>query len=174
MSYLDITIIAIIAGFGLFGLWFGLIHTLGSLVGTFFGLYFATRYYSPMADWLISITGWSGNFAKVFMFILAFVLIARLVGLVFWLAEKLLGWITKLPFIRSLNHLTGAIVGVAEGAVIVGVSIYFIARFPIGEKFMLSLGESVIAPYLVKPVSIMLPLIPDAIKFLQSTVKSII
>jgi len=107
------------------------------------------------------------------MFIIAFVLISRLVGLVFWLIEKALSFITKLPFIRSLNHLMGAIFGVIEGSIIVGVSLYFIVRFPLGNTFMNALGHSSIAPYLVKPVKIMLPLIPDAIKYLQSTVNSI-
>ncbi len=173
MSYFDFALVAIIAGFSLFGLWFGLIHTVGSFIGTFVGIYFSMRYYEPMANWLIHLTGWGGNFSKVLMFIVAFVIISRLVGLAFWLIEKLLSVVTKLPFIRSMNHLLGAIFGIFEGAVIVGVSLYFIARFPLGNNFMTAFQNSNIAPYLVKPVKIFMPLIPDAIKFLQSTVNTI-
>lgn len=174
MSFFDICLLIIVGGFGLFGLWFGLIHTLGSLIGTLVGLYLAARFYEPMANWLMNITGWSGNFSKVLMFIIAFVIITRLVGFVFWIVNKILGIFTKLPFISGLNHFLGLIFGLSEGIIIVGVSLYFIVRFPVGAKFMTALTASKVAPYIVKPVSALMPLIPDAIKFLQSTVKSII
>ena len=173
MSYLDIALIAIVAGFGLFGLWFGLVHALGSLIGTFIGLYFASRYYEGLANWLMGLTGWSGNFSKVLMFIIAFVIIARLVGFNFWLIEKILSIFTKLPFVSGLNHLLGGVFGLLEGIIIVGVSLYFIVRFPLGQHFMNMINNSVVAPYLTKPVHLLLPLIPDAIKYLQSTVQGI-
>lgn len=174
MSYFDIAIAAIVAGFGLFGLWFGLVHAIGSLIGALIGLYLASRYYEPLANWLMNLTGWSGNFSKVLMFIIAFIVIARLVSFVFWLIEKILGIFTKLPFISGLNHLLGGVFGLVEGVILVGISLYFIVRFPVGSGFMNILSNSVVAPYIVKPASIVLPLIPDAIKFLQSTVKNII
>ena len=65
MGLSDIILLIIIAGFAMFGFWFGLIHTLGSLLGTVFGAYLASRYYEPMADWLINITGWGENISKV-------------------------------------------------------------------------------------------------------------
>ncbi|MFH1789448.1 MAG: CvpA family protein [bacterium] len=173
MSYFDIAIICIIAAFGLFGLWFGLVHTIGSLIGTLLGLFLASRYYAHLADWLINITGWSTNFSKVLMFIVSFIIIARLVGLIFWIIERALGIITKLPFIRGLNHLLGALFGVIEGTIVIGVSIYFISRFPLSFGFMESLANSSMAPLVVQPVKLLLPLIPTAIKFLQSTIISI-
>ena len=75
MSYFDFALVAIIAGFSLFGLWFGLVHTIGSFIGTFVGIYLSMRYYEHMANWLMGITGWSGNFTKVLMFILDNILI---------------------------------------------------------------------------------------------------
>lgn len=65
MSLFDIILIVIVAGFGLFGLWFGLVHTLGSLIGTVFGVYLASRYYGPVAEWLIRATGWGKCFPRV-------------------------------------------------------------------------------------------------------------
>lgn len=174
MSFFDISLIALLAGFSLFGLWFGLIHTLGSLAGTLVGLYLAMRFYEPMANWLMNLTGWSGNFSKVLMFILAFIIITRLVGFIFWLVEKVLHIFTKLPFMKGLNHLLGLVFGFAEGIIVVGISLYFIARFPLSQSFMDAFNNSVVAPYLVKPIKILLPLVPDAVKYLQSTVTSII
>ena len=74
---------------------------------------------------------------------------------------------------KSLNHLAGLVFGIFEGAVIVGVSLYFIARFPLSSTFMSAFEASQVAPYLVKPVKIFMPLIPEAIKYLQSTVNTI-
>ena len=50
MSTFDIVLLVIIGGFGLFGLWFGIVHTLGSLLGTALGIFLASHYYGPVAD----------------------------------------------------------------------------------------------------------------------------
>ena len=88
MPYFDIVLVVIIVLFGLFGLWFGLIHTLGSLAGMVVGVFLASRYYEVGANWLMSLTGWGDNFSKVLIFIIAFFVINRLVGLVFWIVIK--------------------------------------------------------------------------------------
>ncbi|PIT88805.1 MAG: hypothetical protein COU29_00275 [Candidatus Magasanikbacteria bacterium CG10_big_fil_rev_8_21_14_0_10_36_32] len=172
MSFFDLVVVIIIGGFGLFGLWFGLIHTLGSLAGTVLGVYLAARFYEPLAGWLMQFTGWSGNFSKVIMFILAFIIINRLVGLGFWFVDKILSIITRLPFIKSINRLLGLAFGLFEGALVLGIIFYFIAHFPLSEWFMTNLSESEIAPSLTKMASILWPLLPDALKTVQTTVDS--
>lgn len=174
MSFFDISLIIIIGAFGLFGLWFGLIHTLGSLIGTVLGVYLASRYYETAADWLINTTGWGANFSKVLIFIIAFVIINRLVGLGFWVIDKILTIFTKLPFVSSLNRFLGLIFGILEGSLVLGVIFYFIARFPVGDSFMTWLSASKIAPYTVKLASILWPLLPDAIKVLKSTIAGLL
>jgi uncharacterized membrane protein required for colicin V production len=170
MSFFDITLLVIIAGFGLFGLWFGLIHTIGSLLGTIFGAYLASRYYEPMADWLFKITGWEGNITKVVMFIIAFIVINRLVGFCFWIIEKIFNILTALPFVSSLNRLLGLIVGIFEGLLTVGLILYFIERFPLSEKIMVMMAASKIAPYTIDVAAVLLPLLPEGLKLLKSTV----
>lgn len=168
ISYFDLALIIIIAGFGLFGLWFGLIHTLGSLVGTIAGVYLASRYYEGAADWLISATGWGANFSKTLIFIIAFFIINRLVGLVFWILDKVLGLITRLPFINSINRLLGLAFGLLEGALVLGICFYFISKFPFGDSLIGWMGTSKIVPTLLKFASILWPLIPEAVKMIQS------
>ncbi|MEK7131292.1 MAG: CvpA family protein, partial [Patescibacteria group bacterium] len=75
MSIFDIALLIIISSFALFGLWFGLVHTLGSLIGTVFGVYLASRYYEPVANWVIGFTHWDQNYVKVIIFVVTFVLI---------------------------------------------------------------------------------------------------
>lgn len=173
MPYFDIALVVIIAIFGLLGLWFGLIHTLGSLAGMLLGVFLAARYYEVGADWLISLTGWGGNFPKVVVFIIVFFLINRLVGLAFWIVDKVLSIITKLPFISGINRLLGLVFGILEGALGLGIILYFISRFPLGETFMAALSGSKIAPTLVHMASILMPLVPEGLRILQSTIESL-
>ena len=112
MSIFDMALLIIISGFALFGLWFGLVHTLGSLIGTVFGVYLASRYYEPVANWIISFSGWGQNYVKVIIFIVSFLLITRLVGFIFWIMEKFLTIFTRMPFVHGLDRLLGAIFGV--------------------------------------------------------------
>ncbi|HRY37025.1 MAG TPA: CvpA family protein [Candidatus Magasanikbacteria bacterium] len=170
MSLFDITLIIIIGSFGLFGLWFGLVHTLGSLIGMILGVFLATRYYETMANWLMNITGWQANFSKVLIFIIAFFLINRLVGLIFWIIDKLLGFITRLPFINGINRFLGLLFGLLEGAIGLGMVFYFIGKFPLSEWFMGKLGESFLMPSLVNMANILTPFIPEALKAVQSSI----
>ena len=154
----------------MFGLWFGFFHTLGSLLGTIVGAYLASRYYEYMADWLVSITGWGENTTRVIMFIIAFFIINRLVGLVFWFIDKALKIVTRLPFIKSLNRFFGMLLGLAEGVITIGLIILFIERYPLSERIMEMLATSVVAPYTSLVAGILWPLLPDAFQMLQSTV----
>ena len=170
MSLFDIILLIIIGGFGLFGLWFGLIHTLGSLIGTVFGVYLATRFYEPMATWITNVTGWGGNLPKVVMFVIAFIIINRLVGFAFWIVDKMLSLITRLPFISGLNRLLGLIFGLLEGVITLGIVFYFIERFPLSDAFMQKMAVSTVVPHLVGAIALLLPLLPEALKMLKSTV----
>lgn len=170
MAWFDLSLIIIIGGFALFGLWFGFVHTLGSLAGTLVGAYVASRYYEPMAQWLIHITGWQGNTARVTMFIIAFLVISRLVGFAFWLVDRLLSVITKLPFISSINHLLGGVLGFFEGLLTIGLAIYFIERVPLSPEFMQMVAQSKVAAQASHIANVFIPLLPDALNLLKSTV----
>ena len=170
MLVIDIILLVIIAAFALFGLWFGLIHTLGSLVGTIFGAVLATRYYDILGNWLASFFHWEGNGPQVLAFILAFIIINRIVGFLFWLLEKFFGIFTSLPFVKSLNKLLGLVMGAIEGLVSVGLIIYFINRFPLSAPFMTHLSGSMIAPYAENAARILLPFVPATLKAVQTTI----
>ena len=170
MSLFDIILLVIIAAFAFAGLWAGLIHTIGSLLGTVFSLYIASRYYEPVANWLIGITGWGDNVTRVIVFIIAFLIIGRLVGLVFWFIEKILHIVTYLPFMTSLNRLLGFVFGAVEGVVIVGVVVYFIARFPLSPDFMQLLAASSVAAFTSRIAAFLWPLVPQALEAVRSTV----
>ncbi|MFA6485873.1 MAG: CvpA family protein [Candidatus Magasanikbacteria bacterium] len=174
MSYFDIALIVIIAGFGFYGLWRGIVYVLISLAGLVASLYLAVRYYDVGAAWLMSITGWQANFSKVIIFVISFIVINRLVVLIFWFINKALTAITHLPIIRGLDRLAGFLFGVVEGALTLGVIFYFIARFPLGESFMGWMSSSIIVPHTVTMAGVFLPLIPDALKTIRSTIEGLL
>src|SRR3990167_126080 len=136
----DIILLVIIGCFGIFGLAFGLVQTLGSLIGTVMGVYLASRFYEQLAAWLSNLTGWTCNFPKVLMFIIAFVIINRLIGFLFFLIDKIFGIVTHLPFIKGLNRLLGLAFGITEGVIVLGIVLYIINKFPLSQDFMNALA----------------------------------
>lgn len=167
MPYVDIVLVGIIAAFGLFGLWFGLVSTLGSIAGTVLGVYLASRFYMIPADWLMKITGWTGNFSKVIAFIIGFLIINRAVGIGFYLLDKLLFIVTSLPIIHGLNKILGLIFGLFEGILIIGIILFFVERFPLWPAFMSMLAFSKVAPFCVNIASLLWPLLPEALKLVR-------
>ena len=171
MQFIDIIFLIIIGGFAMFGFWFGFFHTVGSFFGTILGILLASRYYGPMADWLASLTGWGENISKVIMFVIAFFVINRIVGFLFWIVDKVFSVVTHLPFISSINRLSGLVLGFFEGVITLALVIYFIERFPLSDRLMDQLSNSQIAPTLSGVADLLVPLLPTALKMLHSTVE---
>ncbi|MCB9798094.1 CvpA family protein [Candidatus Nomurabacteria bacterium] len=170
MELFDLLLLFILGVFAIAGLIFGFLHTLGSLIGTVLGVYLASRYYEPVADFLIGATGWAGNWPRVVVFALAFVIINRLVGLAFFFVDKFFKVVTSLPVIRGLNKTLGFAFGLFEGLVTIGVIIYFIERFPVSERISTAIASSIIAPFAEEFTKTLWPLLPDALTLIQSSV----
>ena len=156
----DIVIVVVIALFAISGFKSGLIKTLGSLLGTVLGVFVAGHYYAPLTEVLIKFTGWSPNFVRIVVFLLLFIISNRLIGLLFWFINKVTGLITRLPFLSTVDHILGALVGVVEGTLIVGIAIFFITLYPPSPSFMTKLCESKLAPKTVSAASFLWPLLP--------------
>ncbi len=169
----DIVIIVVVALFALSGLRSGFIKTLGSLLGTILGVYIAGHYYAPLTDLLVKFTGWAPNFIRIVVFLLLFIISNRLIGLLFWFINKAIGIITRLPFLSTIDHVLGAVVGFVEGVLVVGIAIFFITRYPPSQGFMTKLGESKMAPKAVQAASFLWPLLPKELVDLVGDVAGI-
>lgn len=163
----DITLIILVAGFAAVGLWSGLIHALGSLVGVVVGAFMASHYSLAVMTVVEKLTGWPATqMNKWLAFIIVFLLVTKLVGLTFWLAEKFLNIVVHLPFIKSINHICGAAFGFLEGVFLVGLSLFYASQLPV-PPVAAFIAQSKTAGYLMDAGKILLPLVPEAIKQAQ-------
>ncbi|EKD67797.1 MAG: Colicin V production protein [uncultured bacterium] len=174
MGLFDIVLLIIIAGFAMFGIWFGFIHTLGSLLGTAVGAFVATRYSAWLATWIVNITGWSDNTATVLSFVIVFMVSNRVIGFLFWMVDRFFKPLTNLPFISSLNRLLGLVLGVFEGMITLGLIFFVIEANPVSDTFMTWINESRVVPYTIGAANVLMPLIPDALKEAQAQAEKII
>lgn len=153
----DLILILIIFSFVLFGLWFGLIHALGGLLGTVVGAVIAVKYYKRWG---------TTNLAQVISFIVLFTLGSRLTGFIFYGVEKLLKIANILPGIKTINRLAGGILGLAEGAIVVGIALLFAAKFnfPI---LTAAVSKSELAQFVIGVGQTVLPFFPKALEQIQ-------
>ncbi|MFA5155186.1 MAG: CvpA family protein [Patescibacteria group bacterium] len=177
MSIFDISLLVILCGFVINGLFKGLIRILGSLAGLLIGAYAASHYYLVFFEWWKNwqwCQAWAtahDGAGKVISFIILFVLIARLVDFLFVVIEKVFNFVAVIPGSRFINNILGAILGFLEGSLFLGLIIYVISRYSfIGDYFGNQLTDSVMAPFLLKIVSVILPLLPEALKALQAII----
>jgi uncharacterized membrane protein required for colicin V production len=160
---LNFALLVLLAGFVLFGLWFGFVHTLGALAGTIIGAFAAGKLYEPLATWLSGTFGWDHNLMRVIAFLVLFVLINRLVGLLFYVVERVFRFISIIPFLSTIDHLLGLILGFLEGVLVLGLTLFVAQKFPIGPLAQMITDASV-AKWMMKTASILLPLLPKVIQ----------
>jgi uncharacterized membrane protein required for colicin V production len=126
MLLVEIVLVVLLAAFVVGGSRNGFIRTLGQLLGAIIG-FLVARAWSPWLGGLLAffMPGRPG-IAQFIAFVIVFVVIDRLVGFLFGLADKIFKIVTRLPIISSIDGLLGAVLGFVEGVVLVGASTYLI------------------------------------------------
>ncbi len=164
MTFFDIILLVIIGGFALFGFWFGFIHSLGSLIGTVLGALLASRWYEGVASAVYGKFGGSLNVTKIIVFLLIFIIVNRLVGFIFWVIEKVTGIFTRLPFIKSVDRMAGALFALVEGIFVIGLTLTLALRLPFLVNWI---QDSRVAQELINFSRILIPLLPEALRAAQ-------
>jgi membrane protein required for colicin V production len=160
MTFIDLIVFLILFGFVWFGFWYGFIYSLGGFCALFFGTLFASRSCVSLGHIISPLIGDRENIA----IILAFILIFAIVRLVVHILFKLIGRVFNLPILNMANRLLGAVLGLGEGAILLGLILYLSSQFPLTQNWLLTLSNSFSVPILIKVGQILLPLIPEAIK----------
>lgn len=152
MNTLDIVILAVTALFTLLGLKKGFIISLATLGGLFLGIYVALHFsnffsgiiekaFHPSASWLPAI-----SFALTFL--------AVLIGV--YILGKMVEKLVDMTGMGILNHLAGAILGMAKGIILLSVVFYLIGISDPSEKMIRR--ETKASSIFYAPVSKVFPL----------------
>jgi membrane protein required for colicin V production len=163
MNLVDVILILMVGGFVFFGLFFGLIHTLFSLVGSIAGVVIASQLVGPVSDRFGFLFG-GGGFGKVVVFILIYFIIARVLGLVFWLLKTMFGWFAWIPLAGVFDRLLGAAFGLVEGLLFVGVALFVALQFLPDDAVRAALSASIIGKYLLALVAAFQVLFPQSLR----------
>lgn len=117
MLLFNIILILILLGFVAAGLKDGFVIALGRLLGAVLGFLAAKAWYMPVAMFFSKTpSGW----VMVICFILIFMLIIRLTGLLFKALDATYKFLALLPFMKSINKLFGGVLGLLEGVMFMG------------------------------------------------------
>lgn len=137
----DIIIILIIAGFIWKGVRLGLIEALGGVVGVFIGLLCAGRWWQVAASSIEPMVN-SQILATAIGWLLVFIVVNRLVALVFWVVDKIFHIIAIIPFLKSINSLLGGFFGLIEGFFVVGSIISVMLLLPMTDSLKENVAKS--------------------------------
>ncbi len=118
MLLVDIVLFLILLGFIGAGAKDGFVHTLGRMIGAVIGFVVAKAYYLKFGSFLglFMPSAWA-NFIS---FALLFILITRLMGFLLKLADGAFSILKVLPFLKSIDKILGAFLGLVEGVLIMG------------------------------------------------------
>jgi uncharacterized membrane protein required for colicin V production len=167
MTYLDFVLAAVVGTFVMAGFWFGLIHTVGSLIGLVAGAVISGRLYETGAAWLSPYIT-NQNLAKFLAFVIIYLVVTKVIAILFWLFERTVKVLAIIPFFRTFDRLFGAIFGLLEGTFLVGLSVWFVARFPFSSAFADTMTSSALVGKFYVVGSALSVLLPGALKSLQS------
>ena len=163
MSAIDILILVVLALFVWKGVKLGLIEAVGGIIGLFIGAFMAGHYYLQAADMLRGLLFNSEILAAIVGFLLVFIVVNRLVALVFWVIDKVFNIIAIIPFLKTFNHLLGGIFGLLEGVIFIGIIVFFLSLIPFTGGLQAAVQKSRFASVLTTVGKIADPFIPDNI-----------
>ena len=121
MNWIDLTLLAVVALFGLRGYFRGLFREIFSLVGLVAGFMVASRYNEAATS--LGRNYW--NPSPLLLKGAAFVVIFFIVYFLFNIGGWLLHQSVKPLFLQTVNRLGGVIVGIGKGAAITALIIFF-------------------------------------------------
>ena len=164
MNIADYIIIALLIIFFLKGFRVGIIGSLGWLIGLAVGVWAAGKYVQTVAVWLDQ---WLHNPAltAVLAFVGIVVVVTVAIGLFFWLANKI---INLVPLVGLVNRLLGGVLGLIEGALLVGIALWFILILPLNNGYSEAVKNSSLKNSLVNASGWVRALLPGWMKAEQT------
>ncbi|MDD5040116.1 MAG: CvpA family protein [Patescibacteria group bacterium] len=163
MPMFDLILLVIFFGFVGAGFYFGLVHTLGAILGAIAGVYIAGSLYQQVADFFQFLM-LKESVANVFAFVLVFLVASRGIGYMIHALDKAFKIARIIPFATLANRLGGALLGFVEATLVLGTILYVAKHFYLSEALNAAIDNSAFAGLLVSISGFLVPLIPDSIK----------
>ncbi len=154
MTEVDIVIFVVLGLFTVFGLYWGLIRQVLSVVGLIVGFMLAGQYGTEVAIWLGSLIS-DPNLAQALGFLAVLLLVSGTASLIASLLHTMAG----LVFLGWIDHLLGAILGLAQGIIAVTAVLIVLVVFPI-DPWSGWLRSSLFAGWMLRlgePLTMLLP-----------------
>jgi uncharacterized membrane protein required for colicin V production len=148
MFLVNLVLILLLLGYVGMGVKDGFVHTLGRFLGAILG-FLAARAWSI---WLVGIIGIfvPAGWARLAAFILIFIAITRVFGIVFKFVDGIFELMKLLPFLKSIDKFLGAFLGAVEGVIFIGGAIYLILTFKLSPTLITWATSSSIAVWIYK------------------------
>jgi len=131
MSFIDIIIISILAGFVLVGIWKGFFREVLGLVGVLLGIFLAIVGFGPLSKILHQIVP---AVPAVIWLIISFLGIFIGVYLLSRLLAMLLSKLSSLIMLGWLNRLLGGLIGAVKGAFVISLILMLLGFFPFQDS----------------------------------------
>jgi len=171
MPTLDLVLLIFLGAFILYGFYLGLVKMILHIIATVLSIIISIKFFEALYDLIPFIGFGSSAMGKVLSFIIILTLSSYILNLAFTFIAKILKVVTSLPIISFVNRFLGGALGLVQGLFVLGAIVFIASRYSISNDFLSSLvGNSDVAPILIKLVSWVEPFIPTAI----STVESVI
>jgi len=169
MITFDVVLLIILAGFVFYGLFFGLIRAVGSILGLIIGVWLASIFYLQAFGFIQKFFIGKEDLGRIITFVILFIIINRVVGFIFILLDKTFDFISIIPFLKSINRLAGAIFGLLTGSLLLGFIFYTVQDYPfIGSWLSNSFSKSKVVPYMIKAVEVAKPIFPGIFSALKN------
>ncbi|MFA5052254.1 MAG: CvpA family protein [Patescibacteria group bacterium] len=163
MGAFTVVLLLIFFGFIAAGFYFGIIHTIGAVIGAVAGVWIASHFYPEITPF-IQFFMIKGAVADAISFIVILLVVSRLIGFVVHMLDQGFKIIKIIPFASSINRLGGAMFGFVEAALVIGTILYVTSQFNISPQITDAINNTPFAGLLMNIAKILLPLIPVALK----------
>lgn len=165
MPLIDLALILIWAGFVFYGLFFGFIRTLGSLLAVVAGAWAAALFYLDFFSLVEPIFGGLDNLGKIVSFIAVFTIANRIIGFLFGILDKTFQIFSIIPFFKMINRIGGIVLGFFEGALVLGVLVYLgVEYLSLNTWLPWTVKQSVVVPALVDLIKFLVPFFSNALQ----------
>ena len=169
MTIFDIILLVLLGSFVMYGLWFGTIHTLGSLIGTLVGTLVASWLHAFVAGYLTLILPDSANVYLVTYLLIIFI-ISRLVKFLFSIAGLATSLVTHLPFLSQIDKVIGGALGFVMGIFVLGLGLVVLGNYSLPYLYIEDFQLSRVGTWIITVSSLLIPLLPRSLQEVKTLI----